>query len=337
VLCSDRAAPKLCRFHGGEASEGTVEGGRHQCRRVGIDRLELGGATAIAIDIGLQSYLKQINHAPLLTPEQEKELATTLREGREAADRFAAREMTLAQRETAEKAAAEARERMVKSNLRLVVNIAKKYVRRNTLLNDLINEGNLGLIRAVEGFDPDQNTRFSTYASWWIKQAIKRSLINGDKPVHIPAYMVEMISRFRRTRQRFLEDEGRSPTIEELSELLEMPQNKVNHIRSAVRAVSSTTQLGDGDDGASLADGLADERAVAPDEAMLNEAELSKIAELLTYLDERESKILRLRYGFENGEMLTLKEIGIRVGLTRERVRQIERQAIAKLKGCIEQ
>jgi RNA polymerase primary sigma factor len=307
------------------------------CRYVDADRRGLGGATIIAIDTGLQSYLRQINHAPLLTPEQEKELATIVREGREAADHFAAGKMTLAERERAEAAAAEARERMVKSNLRLVVNIAKKYVKRGTILNDLINEGNLGLIRAVEGFDPDQNTRFSTYASWWIKQSIKRSLINGDKPVHIPAYMVEMISRFRRARQGFIEDQGRPPTIEELADLLEMPQSKVKHIRSAVQAVSSSTQSAEGDDGASLTDGLADERAVAPDAAMLNEAELHKIGELLTHLDERESTILRLRFGFEGGEMLTLKKIGEKVNLTRERVRQLERQAIAKLKSCIEE
>jgi RNA polymerase primary sigma factor len=144
----------------------------------------------IAVDTGLQVYLRQINEAPLLTADEEKELAAKVRNGQNLAQRFASGEVGIKERERLEVEASESRERMVKSNLRLVVNIAKKYARRGVPLNDLINEGNLGLMRAVEGFDPDQNTRFSTYASWWIKQAIKRSLINSGKPIHIPAYMI---------------------------------------------------------------------------------------------------------------------------------------------------
>jgi RNA polymerase primary sigma factor len=277
--------------------------------------------------------LKQINAAPLLTPEDEKRLASIVREGQFAADRFANGEITFQQREQAEGAASEAREQMVKANLRLVVNIAKKYAKRGVPLNDLINEGNLGLIRAVEGFDPDQNTRFSTYASWWIKQAIKRSLINGDKPVHIPAYMVEMISRFRAARERFVEEEGRPPTTQELAERLQMPESKVRHIHSAVKAVSAGMQAAEDESGAPFTEGLADRKTPPPEEAILNASEMRQLAERLAGLDDRESKILRMRYGFDGEEPMTLKEIGARIRLTRERVRQIENEALKKLAG----
>lgn len=290
---------------------------------------------AIAVDSDLQVYLRQINTAPLLTAEEEKSLATLVRKGQEVAERFALGEVGFEEREGVESEAARAREAMVKANLRLVVNIAKKYTKRGVPLNDLINEGNLGLIRAVEGFDPDQDTRFSTYASWWIKQAIKRSLINSDKPIHIPAYMVEMISRFREAHEQYVEIHGSVPTTQELAEKLEMTESKINHIRSAVKAVSAPTQDSDSVTGQALTEGIADHKTPAPEQALLNESEATRIIALLSDLDERESKILRMRYGLDGDAPMTLKEIGAEIKLTRERVRQIECEALRKIKEHI--
>jgi len=285
----------------------------------------------IAVEAGLQVYLKQINEAPLLTAEQERELGRKIRASYEADERFRRGECTLAEKEAAEQEAAEAREQMIRSNLRLVVNIAKNYTNRGMSLADLIEEGNLGLLRAVEGYDPDQKTRFSTYAAWWIKQAIRRALINSVQPVHIPAYMVEMIARWKQAQEAFIEKEGRQPTIRELAEFMGLPERKVRIIKRAVKAFSSPTQSGDGETGPALAEILADEKTPAPDEAAFSEAEAETIQKLLDRIDEREATILRMRFGLGDGEPMTLKQIGEKIGLTRERVRQIERDALRKL------
>jgi RNA polymerase primary sigma factor len=253
----------------------------------------------------------------------------------DASKRFQTGEISLEEKERIERDGAEARDRMVKSNLRLVVNIAKKYAHRGMPLNDLIEEGNLGLIRAVEGFDPGQNTRFSTYASWWIKQAIKRALINGVQPVHIPAYMVEMIARWRQAMDSFIEREGRPPSLEELAKIMEVPIKKAKIIRRAVKAFTARSQSPEGDDSVSITEMLADEKTPEPQEAMFSESEARLIQEMLSKIDEREAKILRLRFGLDNEEAMTLKDIGERVGLTRERVRQIEAGALRKLNELI--
>ena len=236
-----------------------------------------------------------------------------------------------------EQQAIAARERLVRSNLRLVVNIAKRFSRRGMPLSDLIEEGNLGLIRAVEGYDPDQNTRFSTYASWWIKQAIKRSLINSRQPVHIPAYMVEMIARWRQAKAHFVEQEGRQPTMQELAEFMDLPERKVHMIRRAVTAFASSQQSASEDTELPLSETLTDERTPRPDEAMFSEAESGTLQRLLEEIDEREATILRLRFGLDDGEPMTLKDIGAKVGLTRERVRQIQDEALRKLNALLEQ
>ena len=301
------------------------------CRR---DETAKGGC-AIAAEPGLQQYLQQINESPLLSAEEECALADAIARGAGAAALFAKREITLAERERLEREGAMARERMIRANLRLVVNIAKGYANRGMPLSDLIEEGNLGLLRAVEGFDPKVGSRFSTYGSWWIKQAIKRALINAVQPVHIPAYMVEMIARWKQVTSRLHEELGRAATLAEIAERMEMPEAKVRMIKRAVRAFSAPTQSAATDTGQMLSDILEDQRGPTPQQAMFSAAEAELIQRLVARLDDREATILRLRYGLDDEEPMTLKNIGARLGLTRERVRQLEAGALRKLETAL--
>jgi RNA polymerase primary sigma factor len=267
----------------------------------------------VAVQSGLQLYLRQINESPLLTAVQEKELARRIIQHNDP----------------------EAREIMVRSNLRLVVNLAKHYINRGLSLPDLIEEGNIGLLKAVEGFDPNEGTRFSTYASWWIKQAIKRALINSVQPIHIPAYMVEMMAKMKHAMRELEDVYGRLPNIDELSIHLKMSPKKLKIIRKAIRAVNTPTQSGSADGELTINDLVADMNTPTPDEAVLEGDNIRHLLDLLDNIDEREATILRLRYGLDGEDPMTLKQIGERIGLTRERVRQIEHEALSKLRDSM--
>mgnify|MGYP005841545517 CR=1 FL=1 len=241
------------------------------------------------------------------------------------------REATLDEKEETERLAAQARDEMIRANLRLVVTIAKAYANRGLPLPDLIEEGNLGLLRAVEGYDPVRDVRFSTYAAWWIKQAIKRALINSVQPIHIPAYMVEMIAKWKQAASELQTRFSRQPTLQEMAEHMNLPEKKVRIIRRAVKAFSSHKHSQTGEGGFSLAELLADDRTPDPKESIFDEADTEVVHRLLEQIDDREAKILRMRFGIDESEPLTLKQIGQRIGLTRERIRQIEHEALRKL------
>jgi RNA polymerase primary sigma factor len=261
-----------------------------------------------AVQSPLETYLREINETPLLSADLEKQLAYRIEDGD-----------------------AEARDQMVRANLRLVVNIARGYTGKGLGLQDLIEEGNLGLLRAVEGFDPNMNTRFSTYASYWIKQSIKRALVNTAKTIRIPAYMVELLAKWRRATNQLTDELGRPPTNEETAKFLGLPKKKLNIIKKAIRVYNSAPQTDQTEAGWSIDEMLSDGRTKTPDTEMVENDDLRQVMHLLDKMDPREATVLRMRFGLNDEEPKTLKEIGESLGLTRERVRQIESEALAKL------
>jgi RNA polymerase primary sigma factor len=268
---------------------------------------------SVAVQSPLETYLREINETALLTAADEQGLAVRIGQGDTAA-----------------------RDRMVRANLRLVVNIARGYTGKGLGLQDLIEEGNLGLLRAVEGFDPAMGTRFSTYASYWIKQSIKRALINTAKTIRIPAYMVELLSKWRRATTRLSEELGRNPTPEEVARVLGLPRNKLPIIKKAIRIYNSTPQTDQPEAGWSLGEMVMDERIKNPEDEMVESDALRQVLGLLETMDAREATVLRMRFGLNDSEPHTLKEIGESLGLTRERVRQIETEALNKLSDCLQ-
>ena len=261
------------------------------------------------LELPVHMYLKEIGKVPLLTQEEENELSKRVKDGD-----------------------AEAARRLAEANLRLVVSIAKRYAGRGMLLSELIQEGNLGLMKAVDKFDYQKGYRFSTYATWWIRQAITRAIADQGRTIRIPVHMVETVNRLRKTSRILTQELGREPTPDELAQKLQMPKEQVTEIlRIMMEPVSLETPVGDEED-THLGDFMPDLAFPPPSEEASYRVMRAQLLEVLSTLTERERKVLELRFGLEDGEVHTLEEVGEEFHVTRERIRQIESKALRKLR-----
>lgn len=278
-----------------------------------VDLLESALAVeGVAIDDPVKVYLKEIGRVPLLTSDEERQLALDIQEGGYRGER--------------------AKQRLSEANLRLVVSIAKRYVGRGMQFLDLIQEGNLGLIKAVEKFDHTKGFKFSTYATWWIRQAITRAIADQARTIRIPVHMVETINKVKKVSSQLLHQNGHEPTADEIADALEMPVDKVREImRVAQEPVSLETPIGEEED-SHLGDFIPDDDAPVPAEAASHTLLKEQLSGVLKSLTPREEKVLRLRFGLEDGRPRTLEEVGKEFQVTRERIRQIEAKALRKLR-----
>ena len=275
-----------------------------------LDLTSFSSGGSVQLNDPVKMYLKEIGRVPLLKPEDEPEIAKRIEEGDE-----------------------EARNILISSNLRLVVSIAKKYVGRGMLFLDLIQEGNMGLVKAVEKFDYTKGFKFSTYATWWIRQAITRAIADQARTIRIPVHMVETINKLTRVQRQLVQELGRDPSAEEISQRMEgISPEKVREIQKiALEPVSLETPIGEEDD-SHLGDFIEDKEALSPDQYASNQLLKDEINSVLSGLTEREEKVLRLRFGLYDGRTRTLEEVGREFNVTRERIRQIEAKALRKLK-----
>ncbi len=274
--------------------------------------------TVIRQESGVEQYLKEIQDVALLTAEQERTLAKRMK-------KFSSKKPLEVQD------ARDAREQFIKANLRLVVSVAKNYINKGLAFLDLIEEGNLGLLRAVQRFDPARKCRFSTYATWWIRQAIRRALVNTAKTVRVPSYMVEIIAKWKAVQNEFTQKHGRKPDITEVAEAMDMGEESMAIIKRAINASDNFSRpvsldvMWPTNEVADLKD------SSSPDKTVFSQMDSERIENLLRSINEREAAVLRLRYGLYDGQPMTLGEIGKKLRITRERVRQIEKIALRKL------
>ncbi|EGG79356.1 RNA polymerase sigma factor rpoD [Lachnospiraceae bacterium 2_1_46FAA] len=276
---------------------------------VDVEKIDLSVPDGISIEDPVRMYLKEIGKVPLLSAEEEIELAKRMAEGDE-----------------------DAKKRLAEANLRLVVSIAKRYVGRGMLFLDLIQEGNLGLIKAVEKFDYEKGFKFSTYATWWIRQAITRAIADQARTIRIPVHMVETINKLIRVSRQLLQELGREPSPEEIAEELDMPVERVREIlKISQEPVSLETPIGEEED-SHLGDFIQDDNVPVPAEAAAATLLKEQLGEVLNTLTDREQKVLRLRFGMNDGRARTLEEVGKEFDVTRERIRQIEAKALRKLR-----